>query len=51
MRNSRRYSLPFRSSGGYEIGSSDVEEQLLPKFVPHIKGFPIMLVKNLKTNY
>lgn len=46
-----KMSLHFRSSGGYESGSTDSDEQLMPKFDPHIKGFPIMLIENAKRSY
>jgi hypothetical protein len=33
----------LRSSGGYESGSIDTEEQLSPDLTPQIIGFPTML--------
>lgn len=39
----------LRSSGGYESGSIDTEEQLSPDLTPQIIGFPTMLSNKYNT--
>lgn len=45
--NDEKNNSLFRSSGGYESGSRDTEEQLSTDLEPQIIGFPAMLYEQI----